>query len=169
MLGLLKDSWPNILMCLFNLNPGDITGDFKFVCSSTEDILLHITTQPYCHFVFSLQQINFHFTSLSENLFLVAFLILRMLHCVCGQYELRLLAFDVLWNTIPDLHGRRVSLVTNWRSSGMRLMLTGSKRMRTTVVDHFEMMKTLCMSLWRDSACIPSVHGVLLVTPNSPV
>lgn len=113
MLGLLKDSWPNILMCLFNLNPGDITGDFKFVCSSTEDILLHITTQPYCHFVFSLQQINFHFTSLSENIFLVAFLILRMLHCVCGHYELRLLAFDVLWKTIPDLHGRRVSLVTN--------------------------------------------------------
>lgn len=157
----LSVSWTNILMCPFNLNPGDITGDFKLVCSSAEDILLQqsiVMIQPYYHFVFFLQQTSFHLTSLSKRLFLVAFLILTMLHCVHGECELRLLAFDVLRTTIPDLPWLTTRCCEphhclkgkNQRGIEMRWMLTSSKWMRTTLVDHFEMtrqnIETLCMS-----------------------
>ncbi len=36
--------WTHMLMRPFNLNPGDITVDFKLVCSSEEDMLLHQST-----------------------------------------------------------------------------------------------------------------------------
>ena len=43
----------------------------------------------YCHSVFSLQWISFHLTPLWKPLFLVTIITLTMLHCVCGECELK--------------------------------------------------------------------------------
>lgn len=69
---------------------------------------VYCNDMTYCHSVFSLQQISFHLTplwkqlSLSFFFFLVAFLILTMLHCICSECELKQ-ALMCPWNTIPDL------------------------------------------------------------------
>lgn len=180
--------WTHILMCPFNLNPGDITGDFKLVWRryAVATVYCHDTT--YCHSVFSLQQTSFHLTPLWKRLFLVAFLILTMLHCVLSECELKQ-AFDVLWNTISDLHGRRwdaVSLLTVWRAKtkttvkwgGCSWVQSGQEQPSPLIIlrRHGRTSKYYAWAravngrqFRRDSACFPLIHRVLVGRPNKPM
>lgn len=76
-------------MCPFNFNPEDVTRDLKLICSSEEDMLLHQSTVMIWPTVFLSFLFCFHLTPLWKQLFLVAFLILTMLHCIRSECELK--------------------------------------------------------------------------------
>lgn len=180
--------WTHILMCPFNLNPGNITGDFKLVWRryAVATVYCHDTT--YCRSMFSLQQTSFNLTPLWKRLFLVAFLILTMLHCVGSECELKQ-AFDVRWNTISDLHGRRrdaLSLLTVWRAKtksavkwdGCSWVQSGQEQPSPLIILRWH-GRTSKYYAWaravngrqfrRDSACFPLIHRMLVGRPNKPM
>lgn len=180
------------LMCPFNLNPEDITGDFKLVCSSEEDMLLHQSTVMIWPTV-TLCFLSFHLTPLWKQLFLVAFLILTMLHCIRSECELKQALmccgtlflsyvvecytlwasslFKERWGAEPQVRGNEVD--------AREFKVDESKPSLLIILRHHQHGRMSKYYAWAravngchfrsDSACFLSIHRVRVVRPYKPI